>query len=271
MSTVSRQTERKGADFQGYHGEPMRKKTKGSSVGHRIKGPDRGMINVINAPVNKKTVRPERTVLIGRQRMSFKTLWTTADPGAGVNITAEELCPGAWLTNSAPEKGVLKGNRIKDEINVHSWKMRLRTDLPGTSLDGVSSYRMVILQMLDDEGDVAQVASGGYQWNWFFNTYEADTFFHSHSEAQADAANKLAVKYKVILDHVWPAMDKDHYEEITLGPHVQKYKSDVNATNAIPTRGRFIMFLARKSDVVGASNADTLGLHIQHRLVYSDE
>lgn len=269
------------ADYQGYHGEPMVKKSRGSSVKHKIKGPDRGIINVIAAPKTAKFVHPEKSVIMGMQQITFSSVRdNTGGVGEGnaVNIANYELNPAVWYNRTdnarapiglAPIKGTGKGEMIKNEINVHSWKIRIQTKIPDAELSGHYSYRLVIMQILDDEKDVVATGGSGYLWNTFFQDFAPEAYFLSKNAATS--AVSLAHRYKVVLDHYWPNMTKDHYEEITLGPHVQKYdNARSNIKTDFPVAGRFICFAACISDVY--SNNKNIGtLYMTHRMTYSDE
>lgn len=270
------------ADPQGYHGEPTMKRSKRSHVGHKIKGVDRGVINVVNAPMNPKPRVAEATVKFGKQNIQLDRLCDTS--GAVVAAYNAELSPGVWATASAPQKGTGKGDRIKDSINVRSWVMRIKTHLLDTPnnatptpanvnlLTGKYSVRFIILQILDDKEKVKSIGVDGYPyWAFMADSTSPLSWFESQNRNIASVGNK-GHRYKVILDHVWPNVTRDHYEEIKLGPHVQTYDSADDSTSSIPVVGRFIAFFVYRSDDLSLMSYEyPYGMTIEHRLTYTDE
>lgn len=278
-SYMSGVTEYKG-DPQGYHGEPMSKRVKRSYVGHKQKGVDRGIINVINAPSNPKVQTPEKTVKFGNKNVPLSRLCN--ELGAAQTAYAVELSPGAWAAASAPVKGTAKNQRIKDSINIRSWIMRIKTNLTHVKRDGNANYddllnrqmnvRFIVLQILDDKAKVSAAAAGSYVWaNFMADALQPMSWFESQNRAVASVDNK-GHRYKVILDHSWPNVTRDHYEEITLGPHVQTYDSADDANTSLPVVGRFIAFFVYRSDNVAANvyNYES-GATIENRITYTDE
>lgn len=254
----------KAIDYQGYHGEEQKYRSKKSHITQKIKGPDRGLISVVSPPF-AKTIRPETTVLSQTCKYTWRTLQTTAS--AAVDISCNDLGPQNWTTPQSPIRGTGKGERVKDNINIKSWKMKIETLAAPGVLDGTKSMRLVILQILDDGQQANAVANNGYKWSEFFMENEPPSNYLSNNSASYFLQKH---RYKVILDHYWPSMQKNHYEEITLGPHVMEWASAANVASSVPYAGRFIMFMGCL-DAVAADNADEYGMKITHRLTYSDE
>jgi len=268
-------------DPQAYHGEPAMKKSKKSHVGHKVKGVDRGIINVVNAPVNPKVRAPEKTVKFGSQVVQLRRLRDEA--GVLQTVVNHELSPGAWSVNSAPLRGTGKNERIKDSINIRSWVMRIKSVLhtatddasPGVHtnlLTGDFNVRFLILQILDDKAAVLATAANGYTYDKFMaDSGEAMSWFESQNRSITAADNK-GHRYKVILDHSWPNVTRDHYEEIKLGPHVQTYDPTQNSNNVMPVVGRFIAFFVFRCDnPTGQLHNFPVAMTIEHRMTYTDE
>jgi len=267
-------------DPQGFHGEPMKRHARRSYVGHKQKGVDRGIINVINAPSNPKVQAPERTVKFGNKNVPLSRL--VNDVGTIQTAYGVELCPGAWAAATAPVKGTAKNQRLKDSINIRSWVMRIKTNLTHCKRDGAATYddllnrqnnvRFIVLQILDDKAKVNATAAGTYTWSSFMaDPLQPMSWFESQNRAVTSVDNK-GHRYKIILDHSWPNVTRDHYEEITLGPHVQTYDSSDDANTSLPVVGRFIAFFVYRSDNLAANAYNyEVGATIDHRITYTDE
>lgn len=256
-------------DNQGLQGDEQKHFSKRSHVSVKNRQPDRGIINVFNPPDNPKALRPEPVVLFGKNigDMPFLALRTIGS--LNINIPAVELCPGAWVAGAAPIVGAGPSQMVKSELNIRSWIMRFETNLIAGAIDGSSSYRMIVIQLCGPESDSLR-GSGGYQWSDFMVNNEINSFFHSKHSTAASALN-ARFRFKVIIDHYWPNMTKNHYEEVRLGPHVQKYNTarGVGTATDLPCKGRFIMFLASLARIDNL-NGDQPGMEVNHRITYTD-
>jgi len=280
--------ERKESDPQAYYGSIHRKRTKKSHGSHKIKGPNRGIVSVWNAPSNQKTLDPERVV----------SMFNAFYPAEWVlnGSTGLYLDPYYWELNWAqlskcPVKGTSKGDRLKDEINIHSWKLRIYTTVEGSYTDHTNvarsylgnHFRLRIIQLLGDEADSSGKAKDAFRKSDFFNVDTASAngpptntpiYGYFGSANQPNSKNKY--NYKVILDELWPAMTEQHYHEITLGPHIQKWYSTDNAATSVPIKGRFLinfemeglnpLYNPRTADIAQKDYS----IRVESRVVWSD-